>query len=97
MGILNEISNGEFDSMLDTIITSAQHRKKAVAINNVGLLSQGDEIKIRDCRPKYLVGQRATVVTVRGDKVEVRMGYMPGRPRFSEAVIAVPATMIERI
>ena len=96
MSLASEILNGEFDEQLDNLINTISLRKKALAQIVVSSLTVGDPVMIKDCRPKLLIGQIATVKSITSKGVEVKMPRMNNR-KWSEAVVTVGSSMIEKV
>ncbi len=58
---------------------------------------EGERVRINeDCRPKYLVGELATVVQVSRTKVSVKLDRDSGRFR-KDSVLKVPVTLLEKV
>lgn len=96
MSLASEILNGEFDEQLDNLTNTISLRKKALAQIVVSSLVVGDSVMIKDCRPKLLIGQIATVKSITSKGVLVKLPYMVNR-KWSEAEVTVPASMIEKV
>ena len=97
MNVSDEIAGGLHDSQLAEILRAAKFRKDTLDRQVLTELTPGDRIVITSCSPKLLIGKRATVQYVTGDKVQVKLPVIPGNYKWSEASVTVKPNMIERV
>jgi hypothetical protein len=99
MTIVTDILSGVHDSELDSIRESVNQRQKltqaAQAAVTMTSISVGDKIVFKDIRPKYMIGETATVIGKRRTKLEVKLDSPVGR--FGESTVVVPASCVEKV
>jgi hypothetical protein len=100
MSIIPGIMTGQYDDELEGIIGAINHRRKmlreASAAGVFHTLKPGDKVRLVNLRPKYLVGQTATVVRKNQTRVVVTIDNPPIGGRFQGEVTAA-AHMLEKI
>jgi len=96
MTLSTAIAGGLYDDDLDEIIRSVKFRKDTIARAMVNTLSPGDTVVIKDCSPKLLIGKRATIEYVAGDKIQVRLPILNNK-KWSNASVGVKANMIQKV
>jgi hypothetical protein len=99
MTIVTDILSGVHDSELDSIRESVNQRQKltqaAQAAVTMTSISVGDKVVFKDIRPKYMIGEIATVIGKRRTKLEVKLDSPVGR--FGESTVVVPASCVEKV
>ena len=99
MTIASDIISGVYDSELDSIQHAVPERRELaqaeMAANNLIEISIGDKIVFKDIRPKYMIGEIATVTGKRRTKLEVKLDSPVGR--FGESTVVVPASCVEKV
>jgi protein involved in polysaccharide export with SLBB domain len=91
---LDNILAGMYDDSLSLIEKTISQRKDSLSSRMVNTLNSGDVVTLANVRPKYLVGLDATVVSVMGDKVSVRIQDSPKANRFRNSVVTIKKDMI---
>lgn len=91
---LDNILAGMYDDSLSLIERTISQRKDSLTSRMVNTLNAGDVVTLTSLRPKYLVGLDATVVSVMGDKVSVRIQDSPKANRFRNSVVTIKKDMI---
>jgi hypothetical protein len=99
MTIVTDILSGVHDSELDSIREAVNQRQKltqsAQAAVTMTSISVGDKIVFKDIRPKYMIGEIATVTGKRRTKLEVKLDNPVGR--FNGGIVVVPASCVEKV
>jgi hypothetical protein len=70
-------------------------KQNETAAKNLIEISVGDKIVFKDIRPKYMIGETATVIGKRRTKLEVKLDSPVGR--FGESTVVVPASCVEKV
>ena len=100
MTIVNDITRGIYDAELDSIQAAARQRKKlnnsAHAAVTMAKLQVGDRVVLKEIRPKYMMGQGATVIGKLRTKLEVKLDIACGR-FGKDTPITVPASCVEKL
>lgn len=92
---LDNILAGMYDDSLSLIEKTISQRKDSLTSRMVNTLNSGDVVTLANVRPKYLVGLDATVVSVMGDKVSVRIEDSLKANRFRNSVVTIKKDMIK--
>jgi archaellum component FlaF (FlaF/FlaG flagellin family) len=92
---LDNILSGMYDDSLDLIERTISQRKDSLTSRMVNTLNSGDVVTLANVRPKYLIGLDATVISVMGDKVSVRIQDSPKASRFRNSVVTIKKEMIQ--
>jgi hypothetical protein len=94
----SEILQGEYDSDLEQIEMACRQRRKllrgAAAAVTMAAVNVGDTIRIKDIRPKYLIGVTAEVTRKRRSKLEIKFSETHRRYRSGTTVI-IPSSCVE--
>lgn len=93
--VRNAILCGAYDEHLAVIVREIEERKRKTRefIEWV----EGDRVKINEnCRPKYLVGEMATITAVKRTKVVVKFDRDAGRFRATQN-ITVPMNLLDKV
>jgi hypothetical protein len=79
--LVDDITNGELDSQLDSIAKAVEDRRRIVRSGvTIEDFMVGDKITINErCGTKYLVGELATVVGIRRTKLTIQFETPKGR------------------
>ena len=99
MTIVSDIISGVYDSELESIREAVHSRgnllQNETAAKNLIEISVGDKVVFKDIRPKYMIGEIATVIGKRRTKLEVKLDSPVGR--FGESTVIVPASCVEKV
>jgi hypothetical protein len=94
----SEILQGEYDNDLERIETACRQRRKllrgAAAAVTMASVNVGDTVRIKDIRPKYLIGATAEVTRKRRTKLEIKFDATHRRYRAGTTVI-IPSSCVE--
>lgn len=71
--VARAIVDGELDGHLDAFVKLVRDRKESVAKAAALALKPGDQVRLKEIRPKYLSGTVATVESVTDGKVVVSL------------------------
>jgi hypothetical protein len=78
--IRSAILEGRLDSYLDTLTSLIRTRKEMQTLARKSCLSVGDTIKISEtASPKYIRGQKATIVKINRERVVINFDQKHGR------------------
>ena len=91
---LDNILAGKYDNYTDLIERTVSQRKDSLSSRFVKNLNTGDTVTLANVRPKYLIGLEATIISVLGDKVSVRIQDSPKASRFRNSVVTIKKEMI---
>ncbi len=94
--ILTTIANGQLDNHLDTLQHAIKARRDYLAASTAAILKPGDTVTIQNTRPKYLIGQHATVEKLNHSTVSVRFNDPMAARRFGSGTVRVPITCVTR-
>lgn len=95
--ILDQIIGGQHDNDLDLIISTVQDRKQIIARRVVDELEIGDTVRLKNLRPKYMVGAKATVASgIRQKRLSVTL--IDGAGKYpAGAEVTVQPQMVEKV
>lgn len=95
--IINNIEDGDFDTILNDIIEAVSLRKDIVADRLVRGISIGDEVRFSDSvRPKYLAGKTATVTKINRKTIVVDCPDDPSYKKYRNSKnVKCPNSIIE--
>ena len=89
------IITGELDNELDLISRSIQTRREMLNLQLKNSLNVGDKVRFKDTtKPIYMRGMVATVISIKRERVVVKMDKPVGR--FSGS-ITTPVSLIEKV
>jgi len=79
--LVDDISNGDLDSQLDSIFKAVEERRRVIrSTTTISDFMVGDRVVINErCGTKYLVGELATVVGIRRTKLTLQFDTPKGR------------------
>jgi hypothetical protein len=79
--LIDDITNGELDSQLDSITKALEERRRVVRSGvRIEDFMVGDRVVINErCGTKYLVGELATVIGIRRTKIAIQFDTPKGR------------------
>lgn len=92
--LVADITNGHYDRDFDIIKGCIDSRKKALVSIRTASIRPGDRVRIVDTRPKYLIGQLATVERVNQTTVTAKLDRTVGKFRM-EHNIRIPVACVE--
>lgn len=100
MTLQDRIIRGEYDASLDALYTAVVERRKLVhrAKSAVTLaeIKVGDKVRLKDIRPKYMIGEVCVVTGKKQTKLVVKLAAPVGR--FSGlGELTVPASCVELV
>jgi hypothetical protein len=96
--LIDEILRGKYDADLAHIAEVIHNRRKQVRYieaHRIGCtLNGGDRVEITTIRPRYMIGEKGTIVKVNQTRAEVRMDNQCGRFGTS---LTIPLTCLRKI
>lgn len=94
--VIKSIREGEYDTHLDAIANVAYQRKRHLALQQGWTLQVGDRVEFHTGRPRYLIGEKATITKVMQSWVLLKLDRSVGK--FSNlSTIRTPMTIIRKI
>lgn len=93
--INTSIITGQLDAELDLITRSIKTRKDMLSAMLKNSLNIGDKVKFNDqTKPTYMRGMTATIVSIKRERVEVKMDKPTGR--FT-GLLTTPVSLLEKV
>jgi hypothetical protein len=94
--VISDIYDGKFDKDLDRLVVAINHRRECLTSDKLMEFSIGDKVRFNhSTRPKYLIGEHATVVQKLRKKVKVKLDHPSGR--FGSGPITCPLSLIDAV
>lgn len=97
--VAKAILQGDHDSDLDALQAAITQRRRMARQANAAVtmasIDEGDTVRFKDIRPKYMIGKTGKVVGKRRTKLLVTLDKPEGR--FSGGPITVPASCVELV
>jgi hypothetical protein len=89
------IITGDFDTNLDQLLRTIHTRKEVLNLQFKSTLNIGDKVKFKDnTKPTYMRGMVATVISIKRERVGVRLEKAVGRFRGD---LVTPVSLIEKV
>ena len=89
------IITGEFDAELDRLVQTINTRRDMLNLQLKNSLSVGDKVRFKDnTKPTYMRGMVGTVISIKRERVGVRLEKAVGRFRGD---LVTPVSLIEKV
>jgi len=94
--VIKSIIEGQYDASLSHIQKAISDRTKAIAYSTIHTLMPGMRVKFVRGRPRYLIGELATIHKVMQTWIEIKLDKDCGKFRAG-IPIRCPGTLIEKV
>lgn len=98
--IINAIINGDADDNLEGIVAATRERGQAKGRAVFHTVKVGDQARLKNLRPKYLIGAPVTVIGKKSTRIEVEIDpewllHNPQAQRFGRGPITATPQMLD--
>ena len=95
--VIDLILHGTLDDDLDNLTLAIRERKDTISRRSFYTINVGDKVNFISGRPKYLIGQTATVVAKKQKNLSIEFDDKQAVRKYGYGPVTCPPSMVEKV